>query len=204
MLQLIIRVLSLTLALLLVLKPLISVAANQEVPKAVQTQSSTETAAQKNPSAADQSTGTESPEDTRRRELTAKYGAEIAEAILAGTVVSGMTMEQVLLVRGDPTHKEVIPPDMELWHYPTSEVAFQNGKVSYVARNPEPQPTPQPSSKEAIYFDDFSSYTPGFPPTGWLLRGADQVTPTVQEIGGIGPSYRLVDFPEVPWQYWDR
>jgi len=57
---------------------------------------------------------------------------------------------------------------------------------------------------EATYFDDFSSYTPGSPPTGWLLRGADQVTPTVQEVGGSGPAYRLVDFPEVPWQYWGR
>src|SRR5262249_2755514 len=56
----------------------------------------------------------------------------------------------------------------------------------------------------ANYFDDFSGYTPGAPPTGWLLRGADQVTPTVKEVGGSDPSYRLVDFPEVPWQYWDR
>src|SRR5262245_16447952 len=63
------------------------------------------------------------------------------------------------------------------------------------------QSTPTAQSN---YFDDFSSYTPGAPPTGWLLRGADQVTPTVQEIGGTGSSYRLVDFPEVPWQYWDR
>lgn len=149
MFQLIIRVLSLTLALLLVIKPPISVAANQEAPKAVQTQSSAETAAPKNPSAADQSTATESSENARRHELTAKYGAEIAEAILAGTVIIGMTMAQVLLVRGAPTRKEVIPPDMELWHYPASEVAFQNGKVSYVTsqRNSEPRPTPQPSSQ---------------------------------------------------------
>jgi TPR repeat protein len=56
----------------------------------------------------------------------------IVDPLKAGPVVSGMTMEQVLSVRGAPTHKEVIPPDMELWHYPASEVAFQNGKVSYV------------------------------------------------------------------------
>src|SRR5437899_12186536 len=57
---------------------------------------------------------------------------------------------------------------------------------------------------ETSYFDEFSGYTPGLPPAGWLLRGADQVTPTVKEIGGTGSPYRLVDFPEVPWQYWDR
>ena len=56
----------------------------------------------------------------------------IVDPLKAGPVVSGMTMEQVLSVRGAPTRKEVIPPDMELWHYPASEVAFQNGKVSYV------------------------------------------------------------------------
>src|SRR5207244_165230 len=42
------------------------------------------------------------------------------------------------------------------------------------------------------------------PPSGWLLRGANEITPTIQEIGGTGPAYRLVSFPEVAWQYWDR
>lgn len=63
------------------------------------------------------------------------------------------------------------------------------------------QPIP---SKEATYYDDFSSYTPGSPPSGWLLRGADEVMPAVKDVGGSGPSYRLVDFPEVPWPYRDR
>ena len=53
------------------------------------------------------------------------------------------------------------------------------------------------------YFDDFSSYTPGQPPTGYLLRGASGVVPTVQEVGGTGPAYRLLSFPYVGGQYWD-
>lgn len=59
--------------------------------------------------------------------------AEIAAAIRAGTVLEGMTMEQVLSARGEPIRKEVIPPDAELWHYVEGEVAFSQGKVSYVA-----------------------------------------------------------------------
>lgn len=54
------------------------------------------------------------------------------------------------------------------------------------------------------YFDDFSSYTPGQPPTGYLLRGASGVSPTIEEVGGTGPAYRLLNFPAVSNQYWDR
>jgi len=57
---------------------------------------------------------------------------------------------------------------------------------------------------EVNYFDDFSSYSIGSPPSGWLLRGANEVTPTIKEVGGSGPSYQLLDFPEIPWQYTDR
>lgn len=54
------------------------------------------------------------------------------------------------------------------------------------------------------YVDDFSKYPIGQPPNGWLLRGVTEVTPTIEEVGGTGPTYRLVNFPEVPWQYWDK
>ena len=63
---------------------------------------------------------------------------------------------------------------------------------------------PTTASGRATYFDDFSSYTPGLPPTGWLQRSTPTITPTVQEVGGTGPAYRLVNFPEVPSQYWDK
>jgi hypothetical protein len=55
--------------------------------------------------------------------------------------------------------------------------------------------------EESDYFDNFSSYPVGQPPNGLLLRGASEVTPTIQELGGVGSAYRLVDFPEVAWQY---
>ncbi|MBK8638395.1 MAG: hypothetical protein IPN92_08940 [Chromatiaceae bacterium] len=74
----------------------------------------------------------ESPADKRRRELTEQHGPEIAEAIIARTVINGMTFEQVLMIRGTPTGKQVIPPDAELWRYPDGEIAFSAGRTSYV------------------------------------------------------------------------
>jgi hypothetical protein len=65
----------------------------------------------------------------------------ILAAIQAGTVLKDMTMAQVLQARGEPTHKEVIPPDAELWHYADGEVAFSEGKVSYVSLAASPAPT---------------------------------------------------------------
>ena len=55
------------------------------------------------------------PAEARRAEFAATYGAAAADAILAGVVRIDMTMEQVLLARGAPSRKEVIPPDTELW-----------------------------------------------------------------------------------------
>ncbi len=75
----------------------------------------------------------ESPEQARRRALVTEHGEEIADAILAGAVVKGMSTELVLLVRGEPARREVIPPDAQLWHYADGEVAFAEGKVSYVS-----------------------------------------------------------------------
>jgi len=59
-------------------------------------------------------------------------------------------------------------------------------------------------SSELDYFDDFSSYPVGFPPSGWIERGTTGISPTVIEVGGTGPDYRLVNFPEVSWEYWDK
>jgi hypothetical protein len=53
-------------------------------------------------------------------------------------------------------------------------------------------------------YDDFSAYPPGLPPTGWLLRGSGEITPLVEEVGAMGPAARLLSFPEVGWQYWDK
>ena len=69
---------------------------------------------------------------------------------------------------------------------------------------PSPAHPQKPPETLSEYFDDFSSYTPGSPPSGWLLRGVDLVSVTVKDVGGTGQSYRIVDFQEVPWQYWGR
>jgi hypothetical protein len=97
----------------------------------------------------DHSAAEESPEQVRRRELTEAHGAEVADAILAGNVLKEMTMAQVLLARGAPTRKEMIPPDAELWHYPAGEVAFSGGKVSYVSLTSKPAPPPAATQREA-------------------------------------------------------
>lgn len=68
--------------------------------------------------------------------------AEIVAAIQAGRVLKDMTMPQVLQARGEPMRKEVIPPDAELWHYAGGEVAFSEGKVSYVSLSASPVPPP--------------------------------------------------------------
>lgn len=53
--------------------------------------------------------------------------------------------------------------------------------------------------------DDFSGYTAGISPTGWLMRGAVAMAdPVIEEVGGTGPAHRLLSFPEVSWQYWDK
>jgi hypothetical protein len=74
----------------------------------------------------------ESPEQARWRELAQQHGTEIADAIVGRVVLRGMTSVQVALARGVPARKDVIPPDAELWYYPDGEVAFAEGKVSYV------------------------------------------------------------------------
>lgn len=102
---------------------------------------------------ADAPAAVETPEQAQRRALATDHGAEIADAILAGTVLKGMTLAQVLLARGAPARKEVIPPDAELWYYPEGEVAFSAGRVSYVSlaarsETPSVRPTPRTQRDE--------------------------------------------------------
>ena len=106
-------------------------------------------AEQTSPKTSDRPAADESPEQARRRELVEKHGAEAADAILTGVVLKEMTTEQVLLARGTPERKEVIPPDAELWHYPAGEVAFSNGKVTYVGLRAKSEPTPGISKSPA-------------------------------------------------------
>ncbi len=68
----------------------------------------------------------------QHRELETKYGKEMADAISAGEVRTGMTKDEVLAARGNPDKKEVIPPSDELWQYGSERVAISSGKVTYV------------------------------------------------------------------------
>ncbi len=61
------------------------------------------------------------------------------------------------------------------------------------------------AQQQAVCIDeDFSEHQTGQPPSGWLLRGAPEVTPLVEEVGGAGPAYRLLSFPFVNFRFWDR
>jgi hypothetical protein len=81
------------------------------------------------------------PADAPAAPNVADAAAEILAVIQAGTVLKDMTMPQVLQARGEPMRREVIPPDAELWHYADGEVAFSEGKVSYVSLSESPLPT---------------------------------------------------------------
>ena len=72
---------------------------------------------------------------------------------------------------------------------------------------PTPSPTPQPSVTPQVpiqIVEDFSQTAVGTVPAGWSVMGSGQFIPTVQESGGSGPAYHVLDFPEVGWQYWDK
>lgn len=71
-------------------------------------------------------------QDARHRTFVAKYGSENATAIESGQVRMGMTKDEVLAARGAPPRKDAVPPDYELWHYASGDIAFDKGHVSYV------------------------------------------------------------------------
>src|ERR1035437_9476577 len=45
------------------------------------------------------------------------------------------------------------------------------------------------------YTDNFSTYPVGQPPTGWTQYGSTNIVPTVQDYGGVGPSFQVLNFP---------
>lgn len=71
-------------------------------------------------------------EEARRSSIASKYNPETAKKILEGSVTKGMTREQVLDARGRPDSKDVIPPSDELWQYGGEQIAFTDGKVTYI------------------------------------------------------------------------
>lgn len=72
-----------------------------------------------------------SARDRRRQQIIATYGPEFADHILEGRIVAGMTKEQAFAARGEPSRKDAVPPDDELWYYGSDRVAFFKGKVTY-------------------------------------------------------------------------
>lgn len=72
--------------------------------------------------------------ETRRAELTEKYGEQTADAIIARKVIRDMPGEAVIEVRGPPQRKEAIPPSYELWIYGADRIALTNGKVTFVGQ----------------------------------------------------------------------
>lgn len=104
-------------------------------------------------------------------ENAAGAGEAMADAIRAGTVLTGMTLEQVLQARGEPIRKEVIPPDAELWHYAAGEVAFSGGRVSY-----ENLAAAQSAARSADRVPDEPAATPGTPPARRSGQSVERAT----------------------------
>ncbi len=73
-------------------------------------------------------------EAAHRQELITKYGQDAADAILAGKVLKGMTIDEVTEARGRPDSKVTVPPDDEMWRYGVDRVVFIDGKVTYVGQ----------------------------------------------------------------------
>lgn len=72
-------------------------------------------------------------EAARHNYLVAQFGSDEAADIEAGRVTVGMSKKAVLEARGrGPDHKDVIPPDDEMWVYGTERISISKGKVTYV------------------------------------------------------------------------
>lgn len=76
----------------------------------------------------------ENTANTRRKQVVEMHGEEFADQILNGEIVVGMNIEQVIAARGEPSRKDLIPPDDELWYYGVGSVSFYKGEVAYVSK----------------------------------------------------------------------
>ncbi|MBO6717262.1 MAG: peptidoglycan-binding protein [Rhizobiaceae bacterium] len=68
----------------------------------------------------------------RRERIVALHGDEFVDEILEGRIVVGMTKEHAFAARGEPSRKDTIPPDDELWYYGNERVTLYKNKVTYV------------------------------------------------------------------------
>lgn len=70
-----------------------------------------------------------------KRELIAHYGKLAADAISKGEVIAGMGKDAVIASIGKPQRKEAASATEEMWIYPSNQVVFTDGKVSYVEKS---------------------------------------------------------------------
>ena len=71
--------------------------------------------------------------EARRSDLITRHGPTIGEAIYSGRVLVGMSREQVIEARGQPSRREQLTPTDEIWYYGGLRVGFANGRVRFVS-----------------------------------------------------------------------
>lgn len=98
---------------------------------AAQARQAAEQAATRRQQAA-QAASAKAAKDAQRNAVAAKYGAGAADAILTGRVTKGMTAQQVLAAKGQPSKRERITAGNEQWYYPGARIIFTKGRVSYI------------------------------------------------------------------------
>jgi len=76
----------------------------------------------------------EAQKKARHDSLVAKFGSKMADNVLSGTVVRGMTADEVEATLGPPLRKEPFPPDAELWSYNSQRIGFYKGHVSHIGQ----------------------------------------------------------------------
>lgn len=72
--------------------------------------------------------------DAKHAQLVTTFGAQDASLIEVGQVRVGMTAAAVIAARGNPSRREKVPPDSELWHYGSTEIGFTKGKVTHIGQ----------------------------------------------------------------------
>lgn len=70
--------------------------------------------------------------EARRADLTRRYGAAHANAILAGQVAVGMGPDEVTAAVGEPTQREQLTPTDAIWYYNGRRISFSNGHVAAI------------------------------------------------------------------------
>jgi hypothetical protein len=73
-------------------------------------------------------------QEAKHAKLVATYGAKNAGYVEAGEIHVGMSAAAVIAAKGNPSRREKVPPNSELWHYGSQEIGFTNGKVTHIGQ----------------------------------------------------------------------